>query len=58
MKHFQVYVMYKTDGPRSQTLLGFIQSNEPTKAEIVEALKVQQGVENPTLLYYTIKTLS
>jgi len=48
MKHFQVHVTYKIGGPRSQTLLGFIQKNEPTADEIEKAIKEQQGVAELT----------
>lgn len=58
MRHFQVHVTYKTSDYKSQTLLGFIRNEEPTKEDIEKALKEQQGVDNLISMNYTIKTLS
>ena len=58
MRHFQVHVTYKVEGYRSQTLIGFIQNDEPTEDEIKKAVKEQQGDNKFTFFSYTIKTLS
>ena len=58
MRHWQVHVFYRVNGYKSQTIVGFIRKDEPTKEDIEKAVKDQKGVDTLTSISYTIKTLS